>query len=485
MNQVKKLLIVGGGTAGLISAIIIKKYLSIQVDIVHSKNIGIIGVGEGSTEHFRQFMDFAGIDQHTIIKECDATFKSGIMFSGWGDKDYLHSVGGGFEKKAGQYPFVYAKQVGENTGYLNPRLLWNNRIDKYWLNKNETPPFNQFHFNTHKLNAYLIKVAKSLGINVMEDDIQDINLDEAGNIKSLTGVTSMYEYDFYIDSTGFKRILMSKLGANWVSYGKYLKMKSAITFQTSDTDEYNLWTVAKAMDYGWLFRIPVWGRYGNGYIFDSDYIDADTAKAEVDKLFNGSVEVGKQFNFDPGALDRQWIKNCCAIGLSSSFIEPLEASSIGTSIQQSFILMHKLANYDESVIKSYNKSITEITDNIRDFVVLHYVTKKTNTSFWKDVSALPLPDSLASKLEVWRNRMPITEDFIGQSGYSLFGPSNYIMVMDGLDLFNRDAIKQELELHNEDIKKQANTIVDDEIKRDLKNDSFSHKEYLSLIRNYL
>ena len=114
MKNVKKLLVVGGGTAGLISALILKKRLNIQVDLVYSKNVGIVGVGEGSTEHWREFMQFMHLDLYTVIKECDATYKAGIMFKNWGDRDYLHSVATPFDSKISQYPFVYAKQIAEN-----------------------------------------------------------------------------------------------------------------------------------------------------------------------------------------------------------------------------------------------------------------------------------------------------------------------------------------------------------------------------------
>jgi tryptophan halogenase len=485
MKMVKKLLVVGGGSAGLIAAIILKKALKMQIDVVHSKNIGIVGVGEGSTEHFRQFMGFAEIDQHTIIKECDATYKSGIMFTNWGDKNYLHNVGAPFNNRMGQYAHVFAKQIGNNDNYLTPNSLWNNRIEKSWLNKKDSPPFNQFHFNTHKLNEFLIKFAKSIGIGVMEDDITDVTVDETGNISKITGEKGEYAYDFYIDSTGFKRLLINKLGAKWNSYSKYLKMKAAITFSTEDTDDYNLWTLAHAMDYGWLFRLPTWGRHGNGYIFDSDYIDAEKAKAEVEKLFRKDIEIGKQFNFDPGALDRVWIKNCVAIGLSGSFVEPLEATSIGTSIQQSFLLAYKLINYDEKVIDSYNKSFTNIMENIRDFIVLHYMTNKTESDFWKDLVDSEIPDSLGQKLEIWHNKLPIPEDFNDTSDYALFRHDNFTVVMDGLNLFNKDAIKQEYENSYDDIKADADETIKKHLEFEKSVETFSHKEVISLIRNYL
>jgi len=483
MKTVKSLVVVGGGTAGIISAIILKKKLDIQIDIVHSKIIGIIGVGEGSTEHWKEFMQYAGIDMHTLIKETDATFKVGIMFEGWNSSNYLHSVVSPLNSKVGQYHYVYSKMIAENNLPINPTSFWQNRIDKDFLNNPNLSPANQFHFNTHKLNDFLMVLAKSLGINIFEDDIIDVKLDDTGYIDTIIGEKKNYKYDFYIDSTGFKRFLISKLGGKWKSYSEYLKMKSAIVFQTSDEENYNFWTLAKAMDYGWMFRIPVWGRHGNGYIFDSDYIDADTAKKEAEKLFQKPLDVKRTFNFDPGALEECWIKNCCAIGVSANFVEPLEASSIGTSIQQSFLLMHRLSTYDDNVIKSYNKSVNDIMQNIRDFICLHYLTNKDSTDFWKDLKNTPLPETLSTNLEIWKNRLPIKEDFNQLSDYILFTDPNFILVMEGLNLFNKDAIGQEFNSLDPAIKHRAAQIVQSHRYADANLDTVSHKEFIRLIRN--
>jgi tryptophan halogenase len=275
---------------------------------------------------------------------------------------------------------------------------------------------------------------------------------------------------------------MNRLGAKWISFKKYLKMKSAITFQTGDEENYNYWTLAKAMDYGWRFKIPVWGRHGNGYIFDSDYISADQAHKELELEFGKKIEIGKQFFFDPGYLDRTWIKNCCAIGLSSSFVEPLEATSIGTSIQQSFLLTYRLGNYTEKVIEKYNNSIKDIMENIRDFIVLHYITKKDNTQFWKDIKNLEIPDSLKENLAIWKHRLPMREDFAELSNYILFKSANFILVMDGLELFDRQSIKQEFLKHSFITQKYAHDSIDAFVEFEKSVNYTSHKKFIELIR---
>lgn len=478
-----KTLVVGGGTAGLVTAIILKKHLDITVDIVHSPSIGIIGVGEGSTEHFREFMDFVGISHLDIIKECDATYKSGIMFKGWGSKDYLHSVDSTFNIQSAQYRPVYAKQIAEGSDYLNPKKLWESRISTGFIGHHETAVYNQFHFNTHLLNEYLIKVAANLGINIYEDDIYKVNVDDNNNISSIIGNKKEYKYDFYIDSTGFKKLLIGELGGTWESFNKYLTMDSAITFRTGDTDNYNLWTLSQAMSSGWMFRIPVWGSHGNGYIYNSNFITAEDAKKEVEDYFGHEITIGKTFSFNPGKIDRAWINNCVATGLSSLFVEPLEASSIGATIQQAFLLMHRLIGYNENTIKIYNESFNDISENIRDFIFLHYITDREDTPFWRSMQSLEVPDSLYAKLEHWKTNLPIKEDFKNYTDYILFNDHNFIVVMDGLNLFDRDSISKQYQSLNPRVKLFADQRIKEKLYEDLNLKTITHKEYLKLIRD--
>lgn len=482
----KSIAIVGGGTAGLVTALILKTRLpNLKIDLICSSKIGIIGVGEGSTEHWIEFMKHINVNHHDIIKECDATYKSGIMFKGWAEQDYLHNIADELNLKSGYYPFFYSRQIAYEASpkdLVLPRN-WDSHVNTWFIDKPYNSPVNQYHFNTNKLNNFLTKRAELLGINVIDDEISDATITATGDIGTLIGEKSNYEYDFYIDSTGFKKLLISKLGAKWQSYSKYLKMKSAIVFPTGDRDEYNMWTVSQAMDYGWMFTIPVWGRHGNGYIFDSDYITAEQAKEEVEQFLGYEINVGKQLNFDPGALDNVWINNCCAVGLSASFVEPLEASSIGSSIQQAFLLMHKISNYNDSVIKQYNTSITSILENIRDFIALHYITKKENSRFWKDVQRIELPDSLKEKLELWKYKLPIAEDFSNGSKFQMFTEAHHILVMNGLGLFDSTAIQAEYEQLDLVIQAHADAIIVEQTEFLNSTKSLPHKHMISAIRN--
>lgn len=485
LRTVNKLAVVGGGTAGFVAALILKtKFPNMHIDVIRSSKIGIVGVGEGSTEHWTNFTDFVGLDYTTVVKECDATFKSGIMFKDWGKKDYLQSIGYGFNLKHQRYPYIYAHLISQG---VDPKDLvsehaWDSKVNTWFIGQEERKPVVQFHFNTNKLNEFLTKESINRGINVIDDEILDITFNQQGEIDTLLGQRQQYDYDFYIDSTGFSKFLISKLGAKWRSHGQYLKMKSAIVFPTEPDEDIPMWTLSRAMDAGWLFRIPVWGRYGNGYIFDSDYITADQAKQEAEAYLGREIEIGKQINFDPGALDKCWIKNCCAIGLSASFVEPLEASSIGTSIQQAFLLAEKLTNYNDAVIKKYNESIESIIDNIRDFLVLHYITDKESSQFWKDLKTSQIPDSLADKLDMWRHKLPTAEDFNKESDFILFSEFHHILVLYGLGLIDHNSIKNEyMNYVHPDKQLEAQRIIDTEIK--IRCQTIPHKTMLEVLRN--
>ena len=484
MKNVKSLTVVGGGTAGLISAIILKERSNLDVTLIYSSNIGIVGVGEGSTEHFGNFMQFVGIKPSEIIKECDATFKIGVMFDNWiNNYKYLHTVVPPFSRVLGQYSHIYAKQISENLNFIYPNSIEDSRLSIKHIDVDSLPPTNQYHFNTFKLNEFLKKIAIKKGINLFDDEVAEVILNKNGYIDAVVGIKQTYKSDFYIDATGFKRVLMNNLNVKWKSFNKYLKLNSAITFPTKDEDNYNYWTLAKAMDAGWRFKIPTWGRHGNGYIYDNNFITAEEAKLEVEKEIGYEIEIGKTFQFDPGALETVWAKNCVAMGLSGCFFEPLEATSIGLTIQQSFLLMHKIQNYDEIVIKEYNHSFDNIVENIRDFIVLHYLTKRNDTKFWKNILKMDIPESLKYNLEKWQTKIPILEDFKNNSTYSMFGTSNFITVMAGLNLFNKEAIQKEYNFLSDDLKNYTNTTIDQEIYNENIIKYKTHKEILKIIRD--
>ena len=190
----------------------------------------------------------------------------------------------------------------------------------------------------------------------------------------------------------------------------------------------------------------------------------------------------KVIDFDPGTLDKFWIKNCVAIGLSASFVEPLEATSIGTSINQAFLLMHRLPNYTKKSIDEYNKQIEIVLHNIRDFVALHYVTNKDHNQFWKDIKNVPLPGDLSDWLDHWKNNLPILEDFIHTGSYALFKDPHFIQILAGLELFDRNSLLAEYDMLSDANRKLADGIREERKVLGMNKVMIGHKEFLARLR---
>ena len=465
---VENIAIVGGGTAGLVSALILRKtYPNLKIDLIESKKIGIVGVGEGTTEHWQEFMAECDISLSELIKETDATFKYGINFDNWnGDgKNYIHSVSGNFNVESQTFSKVVYSHIIASGG--SPKDLIHDYIEKslhtepYWT-------VNQFHFNTFKLNDFLHKLCEKRNIGIIEDEVEEILLSDDGAIDQIkTSNRGFLSYDFYVDCTGFHRLFLEKtMGVKWKSYSKYLPMNSAIAFPTEKTENIPSWTLSKAMSSGWLWRIPTQERYGNGYVFNDNFTSFEDAKREVEELYGYEVNVAKEIKFDAGCLEKFWHKNCVAIGLSSSFIEPLEASSIGCSIQQAFIFSTAIASYTpntEFSERTFNELNIKIIDNILDFVALHYVTKRRDSDFWKSTEHLIKPEGLEEKLEVFKHKMPSKADF--EAPQLMFKAGNWILVMHGLGLIDKKIAEKELQMQNklllESLKYNTKFVYDD------------------------
>lgn len=455
--MIDSICILGGGTSGLVSALMLRSgYPELKITLIESSNVPIVGVGEGSTEHWKRFMNQAGISVFDIFRETGSTYKIGIKFTNWhGDgTSYFHSLAehfGAYSPKNG-LSFVFEQMISNNVPpeetVYQPSIQG---LHSEPLHEN----FSQYHFDTHKLNLYFHKLCKERSIEIINTEITDVELDENGYVKNLIDTNNKkYSYEFFIDCSGFRRIIGSKLDAKWISKSKELPMNSAIAFPTGYTEDIPSYTESTALSSGWAWRIPTQDRYGNGYVFCDSFINQDQAVDEVLEHYKklgitDKIDIGKTFKFDAGYVDRYWIKNCLMVGLSGIFVEPLEASSIGTTIQQIFLLLPVLYMYEKNDTRTpniYNKNMREMSDNIVDFIQLHYLTERQDTDFWKWLKQdLVLTDFNKENIEYFKSHG--VHPHIFTDGMWLFRHLNWIQVMHGLRMFDTNKFKDRYQKH--------------------------------------
>ena len=455
MKEVKNIVIVGGGTAGLITALMLKKrFENFNIKIVKSKELGIIGVGEGSTEHWVSFMDFIGLDFIEVINETNATLKTGILFNDWLNpgSTYVHSINGkdslSFKGTLEIYnnhtiyeshdPYCLSKDF--SSYYLN------NDIPSHDLNY---PLTKQFHFDTYKLNSFLSKKCLERNIIIEDHFIKDYTLDNQGNINLLiTDDNIDIKGDFFIDCSGFKRILSSKLGTKWISYKDYLPVNQAITLSTNLDLQKGIepYTKATALKNGWAWKIPTQDKYGNGYVFSNEYTTSDKALDELNKHLGVNVEkTAKNIKFEAGKINNFWNKNCVSIGLAGSFVEPLEAQSIGFTIIQTQALIDHFDNwlFNPKISKKYNSLMDDCFNNIVDYVQSHYFTKRDDSPFWKNLDFKVTEFNLDNKDRFSQGRF--TPSDFNSNPYLMFHSENFYQVYFGLGIINKFNISKTLQ----------------------------------------
>ena len=307
----KKIIICGSGTAGLITAITLKHSLpSHEVTVVSSSKIGIIGVGEGSTEHWRQFCDSVGMNKGEMVDACKATHKYGIYYENWTNHTpyYFHSVALEPKTVFGYYGnYAYALENNMLLTNVSSQPLINDMVIS-------CPPSevhnltNQFHFDTFKLNEYLRSFGTKKGIKFVDGEIVDVvqNL-ETGWLESLRlDEERTIDGDFFVDATGFHRAIMSRIlpDDEFVNYRKYLPCDSSAVFPTPSQEDGSIhpYTRARAMPSGWMFEIPLQHRLGCGYVFNDEYTSVDDAKKEIETHIGQDITIQKVFDFKPQLL---------------------------------------------------------------------------------------------------------------------------------------------------------------------------------------
>jgi tryptophan halogenase len=511
----KEVIVVGGGTAGWITALYTQKvHPNCQITLIESEDIGILGAGEGSVPLFKELMDFLGISTEEAIVEADATIKLGIKFINWhggGANDFFyHSF----------YPFTnrdifcglisttnlsIAKELYENGHFFN--------IDLYTqlgeLNKCPFTDFNpestrvagsggkgrapySWHFDARKLAKLLKKKGVERGIKLVDDIVTDAEQDEDGDITKIITQNNSYKCDFVFDCTGFKRLLIGeKYNTKWKSYKDFLPVDTAIPFFTPlpPNGEIPPRTDAVAMKHGWMWIIPTCERFGCGYVFDSSTCSEEQAKEEINQVFGKEIETNKAIKFEAGRLEEMRTNNCAAIGLSSSFVEPLEATSLMVSAISLFtsvpyIFMPK-GEKREASIKTTNRLYGDVNDRVLDFIMFHYISARKDTEFWKKFSKDKVSDYLKNIYNIFETSLLSALEFATlDNSNTVFGYANYLAVGIGNKTINKDNIK--------DYYESISTTVDqskDEIHNEMLNaishsveQSMPHSLYLNTLR---
>jgi len=503
--------IVGGGTAGWLTAFILQDSarragLNLKISVVESSKIPTVGVGEASTAALRVFFQHFGIDEFEFFRETGATFKLGIRHHNWRRKGYTY-----FGPIDDPHQVV-APPPGAFSDYLNiycvaaGRKVQDMHLFGPLLERRKAPyarkadgsliplgPFHHaFHFDQALLGQFLKR--KSKGVEIVDAVVAGVERDpESGDIAALVTDDGMrLAADFFIDATGFrKRIIVQELEAPWVSYQKELPVNRALPFwlDIKDGEEINNYTHAWAQEAGWIWQIPTQTRYGCGYVYSDEFRTPDEAKREVEQLLGREIEVRSDIRFQIGRLETPWMHNCLAVGLSSSFLEPLESTSIHGTIVQMMLFGSRFLKHPATMTATdragYNARVGRQVDDFRTFVNMHYMTERDDTPFWREVKAHRLHPEARERLAFWRTEMPKREHFVDfLYGLPHIETQLYYPVLDGLGILDPALAKAEM-ARAPTVRAFARKTVDSLVReyRQAATKAMGHAEFLAYVRD--
>ncbi len=443
----KKFIVLGSGTAGLIAATMIKKRWGdkVSVSLYYDSKKKNIGVGESTTPivsyFLKEYLD--NFDMSNFLKETGTTIKLGINFKNWiPNTEYFH----GFPEldfSNTHYPeSLYSILIGKYNGGMN------------YSRATSTLPSHTFryvhalHIDTQVFSNYLSERIKDK-IEIIDDVAEKINSD-GKNIQSIIFKNSgEVTADFYIDASGFNGILIKELNSEWVDILDSLPIDRAIPQQVPfEFDEVPSYTLAEATENGWIWRIPIGKRFGTGYLYSSRFTSDEEARKKYNQWlvdnFNVELETDRIIQYSPGYYKNHWVGNCMAVGLSSGFIEPLESTGIHIIIQQlrDFIEYNPTLNNLKYNRTECNRRNSALYKEIVEFVCLHYNTNRTDSDFWNYMTS--------NKIEwVKEFDQKCREEFLEENsiekGKEFWHIDSYIQVAQGLEMFNPISIKNFLD----------------------------------------
>lgn len=424
-NSIQQVAIIGGGTAGWMAAAALGQALAplnIRIELVESEAIGTVGVGESTIPHIRWFNARLGLDEADFLARTKATIKLGIEFRNWariGDA-YMHPFGdfgapmGGADFHQHWLRLGGEAAMGPLDAYSLPIAMA--RAERVARPSDDPDsPLSAFsyayQFDAALYARYLREYAQERGVIRTEGRIVDVELDgETGFVKAaILDSGARIEADLFIDCSGFRGLIIEQaMKTGYQDWSRWLACDRAIALPSASTDQLPPYTRATAMEAGWIWRIPLQHRVGNGHVYSSAFLD--DARAEdllMNQLEGAALAEPNRLRFLAGKRTLQWNKNCVALGLASGFLEPLESTSIHL-IQAGLGYLLDLfptGEWDRADADEFNRSMDMEYERVRDFLILHYkATERDDTDFWTHVRTMDIPDSLAWKMELFAGR---------------------------------------------------------------------------------
>ena len=417
-RTIRKIVIVGGGTAGWMTAAPLAQRLGAgcEIVLVESPDIGTVGVGEATLPTIRYYNAALGIDHVDFIRKTQATFKLGIEFKDWGHvgNRFFHGFGDFGPKIDNRSPHMHWLHLARADRNIPSYENWSMatlmaRNNRFAPPGDDAPYSYAFHFDAGLYAAYLREYAMRRGVQRIEATINEVELRADDGYIAAVKLNDgrRIDGDLFIDCSGFRGLLIEgALKAGYDDWSEQLPCNSALAVPCEKVAKLTPYTTSTARAAGWQWRIPLQHRTGNGHVYSNAFTTDDEARRVLLQGLDGKpLDDPRQLRFVTGRRRASWLKNCVAIGLSAGFVEPLESTSINLIENAVGMLIQYFPDRDfkPSLAKEFNRHMGARYESVRDFIILHYkLTRRSDTEFWRYCANMKIPDSLQHQIELFR-----------------------------------------------------------------------------------